>query len=238
MNDIKILLYHSVGKVDPQDELGTRVEKQRFFDQMRFLRDNNYNVCMLRDAVNYIKNKKVIPKKSVAITFDDGYKDNLLNAAPIMEEFNIWATFFVTVSYIGRIKTSPKRIWQHWKCMDLSDLKRLIKRGHDIESHSMHHVDLTKLDATARRAELSLSKRALESLLNIKIDFFSYPYGYFDKELQEEVGGEGYKAACSTVTGGNTETTGLYELRRIEIAKTDTLGDFSYKITHESQLNS
>lgn len=230
MEGLRILLYHSVGDVDPRDNLGIRIDKENFLHQMKFLKENNYNVCRLTDAVDYIKRKSPIPNKTVAISFDDGYKDNALFALPIMEKFGFGAVFFVTVDYIGRVKTSPHRDWQHWECMGWDDLKDLIDRGYDIGSHSLHHIDLSKLDKEAREKELKLSKEMIESSLKEDIEFFSYPYGYFDEELLNIVKNVGYRAACTTTPGINTFTADLYKLKRTEIVNRDRLDSFRDKL--------
>jgi peptidoglycan/xylan/chitin deacetylase (PgdA/CDA1 family) len=230
MSDIKILLYHSVGEVDPRDELGTRIDKDKFYDQIEFLKRYDYNVWALKEAVDCIKENKPVPQHTVVITFDDGYKDNITNAAPIIEKFDLRATFFITVDYIGKTKTSPKREWQHWKCMDEGDLAELTKRGHDLGSHALHHVDLTKLDMDAKREEINRSRDKIGSLSSRTVDFFSYPYGLFDDELADILREEGYKAACTIIAGGNDSSADLYRLKRTEIINSDSIDDFKSKI--------
>ena len=78
------------------------VTPDNFNNQMKFLK-KNYNIISLSSVNQYLKNHK-IPRNSIAITFDDGYQDNLINAIPILEEYNIPATFFVTSGYIGNNK--------------------------------------------------------------------------------------------------------------------------------------
>ena len=80
------------------------------------------------------------------------------------------------------------------------------------------------------KVNLRLSRERIGSLLNRAIDFFSYPYGYFDEELARLVGEEGYRAACTTIMGGNDSSTDLYKLKRTEIANNDTLDNFRNKL--------
>ncbi|MFH1753525.1 MAG: polysaccharide deacetylase family protein [Candidatus Omnitrophota bacterium] len=112
MKGIGILLYHSVGRVDPRDTLGIRIDEDGFFEQMRSLKERDYSVLTLKDAVSLIAGNGEAPERAVVITFDDGYKDNLVAAAPVLERFGFRATFFVTTGYIGSVKTSPKREWR------------------------------------------------------------------------------------------------------------------------------
>jgi len=230
MNGIKILLYHSVGDVDPRDELGIRVAKEDFYRQMKFLKEDGYRVCTLADAVTNIEGKTPLEGKRAVITFDDGYRDNILNASPIMEGFSFTATFFVTVSYIGTVKRSPERKWQSWECMGWDELRQLIKRRHIIGSHCVRHLDLHRLTAEERIEELKSSKETLESELDTKIDFLSYPYGSFDDRLTMLAKKTGYKAACTVAAGLNSRTTDPFRLKRIEIVRQDSEKDFKDKL--------
>ena len=83
-----ILMYHSV---NPYVKQGSRltVSVQTFERQMRFLKNRHYNVITLETLGDLIKNKKKIPAKTLAITFDDGYKDNYTYAFPILKKYNI-----------------------------------------------------------------------------------------------------------------------------------------------------
>lgn len=229
MAGIRILLYHSIGKIDPSDNLGIRVDKDKFYSQMKILKEGNYKVISLKETVDSIK-KKNFPGDAVAITFDDGYRDNITDAAPILEKMGFRATFFVTVSYIGGIKTNPKRTWQRWECMDWLDLKELIKRGHDIGSHSYHHISLTKFNRETQREEIRSSKDILRSYLKKEINFYSYPYGSFDEESAGLAKEEGYAAACTTEPGINNKSANLYRLKRIEIQPKDTDDDFMRRL--------
>lgn len=230
MNGIRILLYHSVGDIDLRDELGIRVDKSKFFKQMRFLKENSYKVWQLGDAIDHIKSKSLIPEKVIVITFDDGYKDNVLNAAPVLDKFSFKATFFVTTEYIGKTKTSPKREWQNWECMDKADLRDLVGMGHEVGSHSMHHLNLCDLSPERLSRELKDSGEELTHLSDREINIFSYPYGNFNDEVVKAVRLQGYKAACTTIDGLNDSSTDPYKLKRTEITSRDTIKFFRKKI--------
>ena len=79
-------MYHSISY-----EKGNilRVSKENFRKQMKYLKDNNYTTLTLDELYNYMKTGKIVPKKPIVITFDDGYKDNYTNAYPILKEFRI-----------------------------------------------------------------------------------------------------------------------------------------------------
>ncbi len=95
---IQILLYHRVADVasDPQQLC---VSKKNFHSQINHIKQN-YEIIKLSDIKGILKNNH-IPKNGLIITFDDGYEDNFKNAKPILEEFNVPATFFITSGFIG-----------------------------------------------------------------------------------------------------------------------------------------
>src|SRR3989344_2957961 len=88
-----ILLYHRVASVK-DDPLSLSVSPETFSEHLKFLKEN-FNVVSLKEIADMIRNKN-LKNKSVAITFDDGYVDNLQNALPILEQNQIPATIFVT----------------------------------------------------------------------------------------------------------------------------------------------
>ena len=71
-----------------------------FHDQMRYLVSSGFNCVSLQQLAEYIKNKS-IPSRTVAITFDDGFYNNLSVAFPILERYRIPATIFIAAGYIG-----------------------------------------------------------------------------------------------------------------------------------------
>lgn len=92
-----ILTYHRVFdlKSDPHE---IAVSKENFKKQMTYIK-NRYNVITLDQLIDHKKTKS-LPKKSIIITFDDGYVDNLINAVPVLEELQIPATIYIATDYI------------------------------------------------------------------------------------------------------------------------------------------
>jgi peptidoglycan/xylan/chitin deacetylase (PgdA/CDA1 family) len=99
-----ILLYHRVINLKTDPQL-LAVSPEHFYEHMKCLK-NNYNIISLDDLKRAMNSGK-LPKKSVVITFDDGYADNIYNAKPILEEFNIPATVFITTGMTG----TKKEFW-------------------------------------------------------------------------------------------------------------------------------
>ena len=83
--------------------------------------------------------------KVVILNFDDSQKSQYTNAKPILDKYGFKATFYVVCTYIG-----AKQGYMNWQ-----QVGTLHREGHDIASHSMHHIHLDKLPKKDIEFELS-----------------------------------------------------------------------------------
>ncbi len=205
-----IIMYHSVNlEVRAKDRLTVSVKA--FERQMRFLKTHNYNVLSLESLADLIKEKKKIPPKTIAITFDDGYKDNYIYAFPILKKYNLPATVFVIINEVGR---SDRLSWEEIKTMQDS---RLITFG----SHCLGPEPLVNIKSNRKlMVEIFDSKRILEESLGKKVNMFSYPGGMFDNKIRQLVIEAGYKLAVSTSPGKKFANDDLFALKRLRISAT------------------
>ena len=107
-NKYVVLLYHRILDEHINDPVDNFILTENFYDQIKFL-TKSYDVVSFND-INSINNNKKI---KVIISFDDGYKDNYLNAFPILKEFNINAIFFILANYTNK----KKLIWDRELCL-------------------------------------------------------------------------------------------------------------------------
>tara|TARA_B100000315_G_C14590669_1_gene595560 strand:+ start:3280 stop:4098 length:819 start_codon:yes stop_codon:yes gene_type:complete len=225
----RILLYHSIGELLENDRFGLRTSKEHFKEQMKFLFEDNYEVVSLSELFNKSKNEDYNENKRVVVTFDDGYKDNLLNAVPILNEYNLKYTLFVSPFFLDN-SFSKQGYVNDWKYLDWEDLEYLINNGAEIGCHSRYHEDLTTLSEQRLKDNISTAKEILEKRTGQDIQAFSYPYGKFSDRVKEVVSNSGFRMACCSIGGSNTSSTDVFELRRTEISKYDSLRDFKKKL--------
>lgn len=206
-----IIMYHSVG------ERGTipsgyrnklNVEPAIFERQMKFLRDNNYNVITLEEFVKRIKQKKPIPRKTIAITFDDGLKNNYLNAYRVLKKYELPATVFVIT---GSVSKENFMTWEDMRKMD----KTIITIG----SHTQSHAYLPSLDSASVRRELKNSKEVIEKNLGVETVLLSYPLGAFTEEVKKIARETGYIGAVATNPKKGYPKNDPYALKRIRISE-------------------
>lgn len=206
---VPILMYHEITD-EPKDNVKLAVSPEVFEKQMKFLRDNNYNIVYVYEIARMIKDKERIPAKTVAITFDDGREDNYLNAFPILKKYSIPATIFVIVDYLNR---------ETW--LNYDELKSMSLAGVDIGSHTLSHLWLSSVDDKARwKQEILGSKLALEEILGKKIKSFSYPGGDGARnQIIREIAREsGYEVAVATSPGRGFPNDDIYALKRVRIS--------------------
>jgi peptidoglycan/xylan/chitin deacetylase (PgdA/CDA1 family) len=98
-NRALILLYHRIADFQPDAQL-LCVSPRNFEDHLKTICEL-YHPIHLEDLTQYIKSN-TLPTGSVIITFDDGYIDNLTNAAPLLEQYGVPATIFVTSGFVDK----------------------------------------------------------------------------------------------------------------------------------------
>jgi peptidoglycan/xylan/chitin deacetylase (PgdA/CDA1 family) len=163
------------------------------------------------------------PRALAIVTFDDGYRDNLMIAAPILEDLGITACFFVTTGYIGSERRfawdrdggldSPLMSWQ--------DVQELRRRGFEIGSHSVTHRRMSELSHEEFEDELAESRRVLETQIGERVRLFAYPFGRFRdySASRRQIVGGFYDIANTSIRGLNRlERLTLLELRRTAVS--------------------
>jgi len=184
---IPILYYHSIKSVQ-KSELCMPPDK--FEKQIAYLSQHGYHSVTLTQLYDFFYGNGQLPEKPIVITFDDDYKDNYTTAFPILKKYSFSATVFVITSNV-----------EHSENLSWSQLKDLTRNGWLVESHTVSHYDLTKLDSRKLAQELNDSKTSLEKHLGTKVDFFAYPSGQFNENVEKAVKNAGYLMAFTTQRG-------------------------------------
>lgn len=200
-----ILTYHRIR--DDGKDSDISVSPGKFENQMAYLK-KHFNVISLNTLIKNIEKKIDILMDNVTVTFDDGYKDNYLNAYPILKKFKLPATIFLVSKFVGNRK----------EILNIDEIKLMKKDGIDFGSHTVTHRVLTEIDINIAAEEIFHSKVDLENLINEKIQFFTYPRGkknHFNKKVKALVEKSGYKAAFTTENGEIDNRSDLFELKRL-----------------------
>jgi peptidoglycan/xylan/chitin deacetylase (PgdA/CDA1 family) len=171
--------------------------------------------------VQTITTGRELPPHPIMITFDDGHMDNYTNAFPIMKKYGFTGALYIVGNYMGADGF-----------MDRGQILEMYEAGWDVGSHSMNHLDLTKLSDKDLRREIIGSKKTLEETLGIEILSFAYPFGAKNNTILGRVQAAGYIAAMGAE--GYTDSQGawnLFNLQRVEIKGSEDVASMSRFLT-------
>jgi peptidoglycan/xylan/chitin deacetylase (PgdA/CDA1 family) len=196
---------------------------------MGLLKLLGYKGLSMDDLEPYLKGYE--RGKVVGLTFDDGYKNNVRNALPILKKYGFTATCYGVSSMMGGTNTWDRHLGITEKpLMSTDDWRTWRDAGMDIGSHTRSHANLTKLSLEEAREEITLSKQELEHALGCEVRHFCYPYGCFDTTHRHTVQQAGYATATTTKRGLVHAGDDPYTLRRIMVARATHLGLFAAKV--------
>jgi len=227
-----ILMYHQVDIPISDKERRFCVHPDDFGRQINWLIRSGYKFVSLNDIIEHVSGSEILPKKTVHITFDDGFIGTFEHAWPVLKKNNIPATLFAVSGLLG---DSNRWMWQRGfpkrAIISKHHLRELSQEGMCIGSHTCTHPRLTEITSQEITEELQKSKKELEDIIGKKVNNFAYPYGLFNKTIQNLVEKSGYQSACSTRSGFNRPGEDPLLLRRIDVFGTDRLWQFRQKLT-------
>lgn len=214
-----ILTYHSVGARSHE----MNVSPGQFARQMAWLAANAAPIPLAQAAQ---------AQPGAAVTFDDGYRDNLTHAAPILAQHAIPATIFVVPDRVGgRLAHDAERA--HAELLSWAEIRRLHEAGFEIGAHTLTHRRLAQLDEAAQRAEIVGSAQRIADQLGQAPTAFAYPFGAasdYTAASMALVREAGFQYAVSNRYGPNPPGADRWQLRRIWIDATDDLAMFRAKV--------
>jgi len=207
--DVPILEYHRVGVVAGLP--GLTVDPGLFDAEMRWLHGAGYHAISAAQLFAALERGAPLPPRPVMITFDDGYRDILWNAAPLLHRLRMPATAFVIVARVG----GPDPSFLDWP-----ELRRLQALGFTIGSHTVHHVELTAVSNAVADSELLDSRLRLGRRLGAPVQAIAYPLGAADDRVAELAARAGYVLGFTERAGSQQSADAPLLLHRDEILPT------------------
>jgi len=216
------LLYH---KIDlPTEDVKVRgafTPPKAFAQQLETLSKRGFTFATAGEMAAYFRENGRFPQRTVALTFDDGWKDNITNALPILRRFGAKATIFLVTSCLGKTTDLVTAEGEGPRAhLSVDDVKTMSAEGIEFGSHTHTHRHLHKLEADEIRTELETSKNIIEDLTQKPCESFAYPAGFFNETAKSQVEAGGFRIALTTVYSPATDLD-LFALNRTEILRHD-----------------
>jgi peptidoglycan/xylan/chitin deacetylase (PgdA/CDA1 family) len=224
---VPVLSYHKFS-LNESDKM--TVTKDTFERQMKFLKDNGYRVITLDQLFDFLEFKTQIPRKSVVITIDDGWRSIYEIAYPVLHMYGYPATLFV---YTDLITGS-------YKTLSWDMVRELSENGIDIQQHTKTHRSLAVIGKKesfkeyfdSLEKELTVSAKILKNKTNKEVKYVAYPYGETNRLVIALLKKLGYRGAFTVKRGGSPFFYNNYSINRSMI-----YGDFDLSEFEESLAN-
>lgn len=229
-NDI-IVMYHAVGR-QWDSPLSVSTQTLRFhLEQL----EKRFKVV----PIDELGRKNPEYDRRVAITFDDGYKDFHDVVFPILSEYNIPATVFVSPTFLND-ENWYTAVKQHPALETLDDSDRAFMNKFELRTvdesdiitvgnHTLTHPDMSNLSIEEAEYQIEEGRRQLEQILNHPVQVFSYPYGGYKSWVYdrfEPLIGQSHEFAVTTRTGHLSSFDNPLRFPRIEATENHRLFDF------------
>jgi len=221
-----VLGYHGVARSRLRDDPSLlQVAPRRLRLHVELLLDAGFEFVTLAELARRAQGGAP-PAGLAAITFDDGLRNNCTVALPILREYGIPATVYVTVGFLGG--ASP---WigpaGDGAIMREPELLELAAAGWELGAHTMTHADLSTLDYDACRREIEDSRDAIERIAGVRVRTFAYPFGRYGPAAVAATRDSGLLAAVTTGSGSWEP----YTMTRAMIGAIDPLAIVYLKLT-------
>ena len=226
-------MYHMISRQKPKMRFNKlRVGPEEFERQIRWLYENGWTFITMSQIHSNI------PRKSVAITFDDGYRDNFLAADKVLQKFNARATLYLVVDRHDRDWSSYKKphhdeqeLMHEPKLLD-NDVEQMLSSGRwELGAHSITHANLLTSETETKRNEIHSSRTQLEEIFEVKVSSFAYPFGLFSSADIDVVNTSGFASAVTTEQGITDQVwQERFQLKRIKVSGKDGLRSFQLRM--------
>jgi peptidoglycan/xylan/chitin deacetylase (PgdA/CDA1 family) len=219
---LRVLMYHKVNDLTPNS---TTVPIAVFSEQMNLVAELGYVPVSLEQVRAHYVDGAPLPAGAVLITFDDGYRDNLENALPVLQRHGYPAVIFVPIGFLDGDRPLPHEEALRWlgvrnATVEWDDLAALEAGGIRVESHGIGHRPVSELEPPDALREIAVSKLRLEERLGRPVAAYAFVKGSLADYRPEHVSlvqQAGYSLAFTSVTGANGPASDRFRLRRYNI---------------------
>jgi peptidoglycan/xylan/chitin deacetylase (PgdA/CDA1 family) len=234
-SSLPILMYHSICDGDENGRspyYRTNTSPSAFQEQMRSLDHDGYVGMSLEDALPILRGDEPKRKKIAVITFDDGYRNFLSDAFPVIRQYGFSATVFLATGFVG----DRRNAFNGTRCLSWEEVEELHRHGIRFGSHTVNHRKLHGLEWSEVESELRASKESIEKRINEPVLSFAYPYAYpqadkhFVRKFTSLLTKSAYVCCVTTMIGCTRIEDDPFSLKRLPINTCDDLPLFRAKL--------
>jgi peptidoglycan/xylan/chitin deacetylase (PgdA/CDA1 family) len=213
---VPMLMYHSIAADSSPQFRPFAVTPTAFAAQMAALESAGHTALTVSDFTRLATGPSDgWPERPVVLTFDDAFSDFYETALPILQSHHFRATLYVPTRYIGSTSRWLSREGEGRRSMmTWSALHEVSDSQIEIGSHSISHPQLDLLSPDEAVREVTEPKHVLEQQLQVAVDSFAYPFGYWSPAVRRLVKDAGYVSACAVRDLSSSSTSDPYTLSR------------------------
>jgi O-antigen biosynthesis protein len=221
-----ILGYHGLGSSPfHEDPHHLQITPQRFRMQLELLLEAGFEFLTVAELAERTGGSTPAPGQA-ALTFDDGMADNHSVLMPLLREYGLPATVYVTTGLIG--KPNP---WMTGgsdaRMMTEEELRELVANGIELGAHTVSHPDLTQLSQSECLREMVESRRHLERVTGTPVKTFAYPHCRYSREAVAAAAAAAFTAAVTCEGRGSWSPL---EMKRAMLTGKDGVPTFVLKL--------
>jgi len=219
---LRVLMYHKVNDIPDNP---TTVPVSRFDEQLAQLGELGYEVVDLDAVLDYYALGTPLPLRAVLITFDDGYRDIIENALPVLQRYGFPAVIFVPVAFMGDPMPLPHEMNLAERgvrnpTLDWGLMRELDASGVRVESHGIAHRPLAEVSLDEAVREIGVSKLKLEEKLGRPVRAYAYVKGseaHFHPVHESILKQAGYEIGFTSISRSNGAETNPFRLGRYNV---------------------
>jgi peptidoglycan/xylan/chitin deacetylase (PgdA/CDA1 family) len=228
---VPILMYHRVTPTSAASVDRYTVTPKRFAAQMRLLALARYTPITIAELVRCWRDQEAPPRRAVVITFDDGFRDCVEFAVPVLQRHRFPAVFYLVAGLMGETSRWMRAAGgAEFPLMDWSAARALQDAGMQCGAHSVTHPALAACSPAEARRELVESRQRLEDRLGREVAHFAYPYGSVSPQVRALAAEVGYLSACVTEKRLATAQDDVLRLPRVPVYGGESLMDFACRL--------